>query len=986
MNVHRLLTAGGMIATLAIFAAWIPASAAEPKGKEEVKGGDAALPCVADTHIACFVLGTRDPNLKDSEQGTNAGKTKRLKIKKNENLPVMKFDFSKVPEGATITEATLVLHMLDNKTLNHVGFCSLHVDWAEGDGVWDDGEPPETKPNLKHSGACFLGPKGVNSRWRDYDDSDFTHAIFGNAGNATGVTRARSVGDGKLEVSIDPYVVMAMRQDGQTLVINDETGVFSDKMDNQFFVSREGDKDKAPALMVKWAEGRDSVSPKFKGELKAELGPFAGSVLIHIPDAGDDGETGVALGYSVTVDGKPIPRALIPRPARKFHTVIVRDLKPGQKAAIAVEAFDEAGNKSEPLAKTVQARPEFPGKLDKPLATPSVRLESRQGRAQFTAAITDGMTLYDPVTGLLVRGQERSAVKPGDSLRIANAVRGEILGLQLLVTPAENVQTVAGLKFTASDFKLESKKKDDEGKMIAAKNIQFFREHCVFTGDKKDTTKDAGEWVPDILPEIPSGQTVDIPSQENITSQKLLGIYVDILVPKETAPGAYAGTITVSSAQGGEIVAPLAINVRDIVLPDALTFDLEMNAYGMDTPASFHAIHRLCHLHRVTFDAVPYGHTRGDYGTAPILKGKGKTLEVADWGNYDKWYGPLLSGELFKDLPRSGQPVAHLYLMFQESWPVNLQASYPIPDVWKGRVSSMNKEGFAKWCNNLALLEPLTPDSFSEEWREGNKAIAEAFQKHFKEKGWDKTELQIFSNHKYYFESKEPSLSLWTSDEPSFGRDFRALNFLYSWVYKHMAGEGIKPVMRGDISRPEWQGDRLDDAIGVSVISGSLGIHIRLVNDLMLISGLKLWWYGGGGGAGTDPVSNVVLFIQKWAMGCDGGLPNWLSTGDNLDWNVNDSLRFINIDPNTRAPVASFRLKAFRRGQQDIELLNALSGMEGFNRWHVAILAAEVVPVTFELKRSGPDDPGRMVFKGLDNAKIDQLREMVIATILKNRK
>src|SRR5688572_16517476 len=74
-------------------------------------GGEATLACVADTYIAAYPIGTRSATMKGSEQGANAGTSKRLKLKKYEAQPILKFDFSKVPAGSTITGAAVEIQI-----------------------------------------------------------------------------------------------------------------------------------------------------------------------------------------------------------------------------------------------------------------------------------------------------------------------------------------------------------------------------------------------------------------------------------------------------------------------------------------------------------------------------------------------------------------------------------------------------------------------------------------------------------------------------------------------------------------------------------------------------------------------------------------------------------------------------------------------------------------------------------------------------------
>ncbi|MFH1377298.1 MAG: hypothetical protein ABIH86_00925 [Planctomycetota bacterium] len=959
------LSSRSAVALVAVLTATAIATSAESKN-------EAALQCVADTYISCYPVGDRGAKLKDSEQGANAGTTPTLKIKRNENQPIFLFDFKPVPKGATITEATLVVFSANNRPLNHIGYCSLHVDWAEGEGKWNDCEPPETKPNLKHKGACYIGPKGLDSRWREYESSDFSHAVTGNGGNATGVSLAKKTGD-RFEISIDPYVAMAMMNDGQTLVIQDETGIFEGDLGNAFIISREGSKTKRPTLNVKWTDDKDATAPAFDGEVSTRPGLASGSIIIDLPRAGDDGVAGVALGYNVSIEGKPVTRVLIPRPARRHRAMLVNDLTPGATVAIIVEAFDEAGNiaRIETTGKTQQA---FVTKLEAPVKT-GARVSSPKGKAQFSAFLADGLTMADPLTGEPIPGQMRSEWNSKKSLSLINAVRGEIVGLQVMIKANKAGQTLDGIRIQTTGFEPDKKTADAGGTAIPASAVEFFRAHF---------SKDGDQYMPDGLLELKTDETLSLPSQPGLDKQVLASVYIDIIIPKDIAPGTYSGDIIVERGKKEKMSLPLTLAVYDVVLPDRLSFVVEMNAYGTGDVNQYHAIHRLCHKHRLSYNVVPYSHTRPtDEKTNPELTGAGKDMRVSNWERFDRFYGPVLSGDLFKDLPRAGEPASHMYLPFHDSWPASLEATSQQPELWKGRVvPKQDDKGFTAWVNKLALSMPKVEDCFSPVWRDSNLSVAAAFKSHFEEKNWNKTQFQVFNNHKYYFSSG--SLSLWTMDEPQYGKDFRALNFIYSIVYDAMKSPTINLTMRSDVSRPEWQGDRLDDAVGLSVISGSLDTHQRLINHRMETTGEELWWYGGSGKPSEDPASLPVLFFDKWSQRADGGMPVYTTFAGTNSWDATDSLRVVRFD-DKNMPVATFRMKAYRRGQQDIELMNILASLDGFNRQHVATLVGELISTTKTLVRTNPDDPGSFKYEGLDEAKLRDVRERLIATIVKNQ-
>lgn len=910
---------------------------------------------IADTYISCFPNEGRSLQWKKSEQGANAGATKRLKIKGHENHPLLKFDFSAIPKGAAISKAELVVTMTgDSMLLNHVCAWSLHVDWNEGTGTWDD----KGKPDLCYNGACFFGPKGVNSRWRDYDESDFSHAALGNGGNAVSVTRARALGNGRFAIDIDPYVVHAAIQNGNTIALTDEIGVWNACPD-MFFYSRESGKT-APILSLTWTRDRDTVAPAFDSTPSAWPGPDPGTVLVYLPHAGDDGLNGDALGYSIFIDNKEVPRVLIPRPRQYNRNALIHGITHGKTVGVKITAFDKAGNTASYSIKT-KAQEKLPGILEK---TQVAKQVPRFGKARgFDARLVDGLTLYDPLTGGLSPGQKRGKVDKDASVGEWTALRGEILGMQVLVKLRDSIAALDKISVT-----LQGKA---GGPVVPGSSTEYFCAHYVKIKDS---------WYADILPPVLKDGTLSIPSQNNLQGQRLLAMYTDLIIPKNAAPGKYAGRVRVS-VKGDTATIPVSINVVDLTMPDSISFVIEMNAYDHSSNlVEFLAMYRLCHKHRLSYNVVAYGHKNPGSFTTPKINGKGKNAKITDWSAYDKFYGPLFSGEAAFGLPRDQAPATHWYLPFHEGWPASLSVTDTNTDCWNNRMApDKDREQYLIWVDKMCRALKFPGDHFVSEWREANAAVAKQFTAHFKEKGWTRTDMQVFSNHKYYFASG--SQSLWCMDEPQFGRDFRALDWFHSFYKGLFSDGGARFVFRADISRPEWGGALYDKGLDLSV--GYPDWDERLLKDKIKAFNYRQWWYGGGGNADADPTLYPSLFLKKWSQGCSGGLPSWTFVSSDTSWDTTNALRYVVYSRDGKQkPVSTVRMKACRYGQQFVELLNMVSGLKGFNRWHVADLAAKEAPVNVRIISEGPEDPGYSEYEGLDVSNIERLRAMLIATLL----
>jgi hypothetical protein len=81
-------------------------------------------------------------------------------------------------------------------------------------------------------------------------------------------------------------------------------------------------------------------------------------------------------------------------------------------------------------------------------------------------------------------------------------------------------------------------------------------------------------------------------------------------------------------------------------------------------------------------------------------------------------------------------------------------------------------------------------------------------------------------------------------------------------------------------------------------------------------------------------------------------------------------------------PVATARLKAKRRAEQDIELMNMLATQPGWNRNRVARAVAAAVNLTSSTKAQGADDPGRTSFEGVHAADLAKIRYALTQEIL----
>ena len=793
-------------------------------------GTETVCPVIADSSIAAY----------PDEQQNNCGAAAKIKLKGHEDMVIVKFDLSGIPVGASVDKAVLSLKLSDPKfQIRQIGCSTVPTDWVEGDnGTGGDN-------------SCFRRP-GQGRHWGD-PGSTILDVVFGTGGNVTGSLLARKVND-RYELDLPARVIEAMRRDQPGgLIIMDESGWWHGEMANIYVRSRESKE--GPVLTVTSSPRRADRSAPSAPHIAFVPGELAdGQMLLEIVCGGANGTTGEALGFDIRLGNEAVtaanwdratalPRYRTPRPkpAGEKLRLWLNGLVPGKAYAVGVAACDETGARS-PIASTAVGRASGPSAAPR---LPVVALAGGKGApAKAGTALrlwaADELTSVDPISGGTAgpdgyadRGARAgSPVWDGAAQAVTlAAVRGEIVAFRLVM---ENVsgQPVRILACTPSALKRQG------GGAIAAGAILLRRDWYMKIGDA---------WYPSAQPELDGkdGGKLDLPARDlAIPGQTVQTLLVEIAVPSDAAPGAYAGTVTIGSdAGGGEL--PVRLQVADAVMPDRLSFIIELNAYGVRDKETAYAIHRLAHRLRLGYNVCPYGHGgKTSVPYVPSIAGVGAAAKVQDWQTWDDWMGPLLDGSLFKDLPRGATPIPHCYLPFYESYPTPSFGAYLGGRLHrKGYEAAGNTFVKGDYMNFMCANDVLVEDGFSQDWKQAAAAVAADYRRHFEAKGWTNTQFQIFANNKL-FKSEYPS-SLWTLDEPSFGRDFRALGFLYRTFKRPFAGSPLDIVARGDVSRPEWQGDRLDGACDLSVVSGAIYECQPLIQRRVHEQGARYWFYGG---------------------------------------------------------------------------------------------------------------------------------------------
>jgi hypothetical protein len=290
-----------------------------------------------------------------------------------------------------------------------------------------------------------------------------------------------------------------------------------------------------------------------------------------------------------------------------------------------------------------------------------------------------------------------------------------------------------------------------------------------------------------------------------------------------------------------------------------------------------------------------------------------------------------LRGSAFADLPRKGVPIEVFYLPLHENWPTPIEPNYN-GDYWADR-------------------------AFTPEYRRAFIAASRQFAAHLDGHGWGGTLFQCFFNGKndYKRNGWSRASSPWLLDEPAGFQDFWALRYFGAAFHegvKQAGPEKARLVYRCDISRPQWQRDALDGLLDYNVVGSAMRGYRRIVLDRKASEGQVVVEYGSSNAVEESNVQPLAWAIDAWSLGIDGVLP-WQTVGRGNSWNTADARALFYPGGADKPPVPSVRLKAFRRGEQDVEYLTLLIKATGEPRRAVGQRVREALQLAGERGASG---------------------------------
>lgn len=962
-------------------------------------------PVTADTWV--YVPPSEAPDPLRTPGVENHGTDTTLEIRGRESLALFQFDISGL-KGRKVSKALLRVHRenADPVPLHTVGISTISgtAAWAEGAQKGGAAAPGESN---------YFFARAGQQPW-SYTGSDVVDVTFGQGGSLYSYERARDTGGGWYEVNIPAEVVAA-------LVSGDQFGIMltDEKGQTQTVHRIDSRESRYPPVLVVTTSVAAAAAPGRVRGLKIESTPEGargigrttlrpGSVILKFGGAG--GGKQVVAHYDLRYSDRPITAAnfdqarpaarwmlnpLAPKPnvfatsngLQDWAVAVVEQLTPAQPYYFAARAVDAAGNAGpvSPLGKFLAYARTFP-------ALPMTAAETARPPAPAVASsgaikvwAVPELLKIRPRTGELME-QEYTDHRSHNSVWDASTgtvrlrgARNEFLGFQLAI---ESASPFSGAEVNVSRPLFESSKLPPVFEKTGA--VQLAREWFVSDGNKTASNR---EWYPDAL--VPLGPLA-IPSKDNpVPGQTVVPVFVDVYVPHDAAPGRHSGELLVR-APGFEKRIRIQVEVLPLTLPDKLDFIVDLNCYsGVPTPAGMRrgtpeyralvrAYHRVAHLHRTNLDILGYSQTgTTEPDQAPPLAGEGASTRVASWQDWDAHFGPILDGSAFKDLPRSGVPVPAVYMPFFENWPGDLRKGYTfdIPE------ATRTTEEYTQLVTRHALTAGPIEETFRRDYQDRFSAVMSEFARHIKERGWLDTTYLVYFNNKYYFKNPNPETqaqgsSMWLLDEPNHRDDSRALSF-FTYLTKRGLEKypGVPIQLRTDISRVDWVRDILAGQIDIDCVSGRLFNKNRYLMDDRTRFGRTFWNYASTNHPRDTNVAMRAWCWRAWVAGADAVVP-WNAADGRRAWERAEQLTV--FYPGDKIgqlePLPSLRLKAYRRGQQDVEYLVMLARKKGWDREAVQRAVSKNLDLSGGIRQSYDEDAGDITLRHVNDDQMDALR------------
>ncbi len=623
--------------------------------------------------------------LVEGEFGLNAGSQNRIRIKDNQHLVAMDFDFDKL-QGRRIQSAVLVCHQVD-ETIDAVTISTIAAEWDE------------------HRSCALTSGKQGYAGW-GWPSCRFPAVTGGNSFSL--VCQAKSIlKDGVYHWEIEPDLVHAnIIGAAYGLTIHESSCDYSR---NPRIFSRE-ERDKCPYIIVTF--GGDEPMPEPASELNITHRGDSESMRLQLrgPKNG--------FAYEVQINSTPLPRwnILFVKPG-EIQTIPIRDipLKPGESVEIKVITVSRVGKKSE----AVTIRGEVP--RQRVIELPEIGPIQSAGAGRSDIAVIPVLDKYDingKAVGELAEDYlRRNEIYDGEKITLT-AAKGEVVDFQVLLKGERKAAVQCELDGTRTEMWKGLYVQSEKG---------FIPDPLVPFQDLEINVEKATVVCVDVFVPFECEQKI-IKGAFSVSDGRQIPIELRVrnfAIPRE---------------------ASFLCEMNTYAMPDKVSefYRLQEIAYEHRVHCNIlHYSHRTAApgARKCNLDMMMADGQRMDEKRYNNIKPGAKQ---AYWDDFISVFGPYLSGSYFKDGHRGQVPGPGFYLTFHESWPLNVRAyfnrnpdayeafkekpeySQTFVNIVRDFISVAQKQGWAKtgfqiYLNNKGRLDdaarsPWVLDEPAEYW------------------------------------------------------------------------------------------------------------------------------------------------------------------------------------------------------------------------------------------------------------------------------
>ena len=869
--------------------------------------------------------------------GSNGGNCV-LKLKGQQEVALLSFN-ADILRGKIVTGALLHIRSASPRQapLTRLGVSTVATPWKEG---------TSTSYRPQHGAASFAQAAYLDCNWA-YPGSTLMDVVFGKGNTLWKFSNCTPPDkNGWQACAVDAGIIASVVAGlSHGLCLYDEEGnswsqqkgVFSyHYFPNRFFFSRETRS--GPWLEV-WTGGEDHSPPAPVGDvIVAPLHLLPGEAFVKWNTPQDFGR-GKTLGFQVTyadASGEhPVPRYLIPMAGNPGDTVTMHlqdlPLAPGTDVNLKITPVDSAGNKGITFAPKIRVAEN----IDVPSVVtsdfvPFKASSSLPALNGITVSILDLTDKVNPINGSMLPHRD-IGYQGGNHLFDGENKKIKLYG-------ARNETVFFQVNLAGHADKIAVRFNFDETPLLKPKIFKF---NYVQT---KNSHRPEAIFPDPLLPLEGDFSIPDRKGQTEVATHTNQSLICELYIPHAIAPGERKGHLTVTIGDQS-MNFTVSLKVWNFTLPDKLSFIPEMNAYGTVYPFHSYKYYRLAHEHRTCINWLPYG-WNGKPALAPQWDGSD-----FNWKAWDKQISPLLYGSAFAGLPREGEPVDVFYLPINENWPVELYHYYT-PSYW-------------------------ADEAFSAGYSEKLGKAMHSFAEHLAAAKWTETIFQFYLNNKVIFRKKFPQSSApWIFDEPINTQDFWALRW-YGKLWKEATSRvafdsGTALWFRSDISYSQFSRNMLWGILDIEYIGGNSVQKTRMKHDEQMLSGLAHFTEYGSANKIDQPNTQPVLWcIAAWLNGANGVLP-WQTIGTNNSWK--DAEQTALFYPHPDGPYPSVRLKAFTRGQQDVEYLTLFGKTYNLPRYAIEKIVKNFIGMESTVKKTSTMDAGTISFDSANSINLWRLR------------